>query len=33
MALGIVYAQAVERAGGLPVVLPPLDARAIGAAG
>ena len=25
MALGIVYARAVERAGGLPVVLPPLD--------
>jgi putative glutamine amidotransferase len=29
MALGIVYARAVERAGGLPVVLPPLEAGAI----
>ena len=28
MALGIVYARAVEQAGGLPVVLPPLDAQA-----
>ena len=30
MALGIVYARAVERAGGLPVVLPPLEESAIG---
>jgi putative glutamine amidotransferase len=30
MALGIVYARAVEAAGGLPVVLPPLDHGAIG---
>jgi putative glutamine amidotransferase len=30
MALGIVYARAVETAGGLPVVLPPLDSGAIG---
>jgi putative glutamine amidotransferase len=29
MALGIAYARAVELAGGLPVVLPPLDADAI----
>jgi putative glutamine amidotransferase len=29
MALGIVYARAVEEAGGLPVVLPPLDHSAI----
>ena len=29
MALGIVYARAVERAGGLPVVLPPLEADAV----
>jgi putative glutamine amidotransferase len=29
MALGIVYARAVERAGGLPVVLPPLESAAI----
>jgi putative glutamine amidotransferase len=29
MALGIVYARAVELAGGLPVVLPPLEERAI----
>jgi putative glutamine amidotransferase len=31
MALGIVYARAVEEAGGLPVVLPPLETGAIGA--
>jgi len=31
MALGIVYARAVELAGGLPVVLPPLEPAAIGA--
>jgi putative glutamine amidotransferase len=31
MALGIVYARAVEAAGGLPVVLPPLEPAAIGA--
>jgi putative glutamine amidotransferase len=31
MALGIVYARAVEAAGGLPVVLPPLEPGAIGA--
>jgi putative glutamine amidotransferase len=30
MALGIVYARAVELAGGLPVVLPPLEEEAIG---
>jgi putative glutamine amidotransferase len=30
MALGIVYARAVEAAGGLPVVLPPLETGAIG---
>jgi putative glutamine amidotransferase len=30
MALGIVYARAVEDAGGLPVVLPPLEPGAIG---
>jgi putative glutamine amidotransferase len=30
MALGIVYARAVEDAGGLPVVLPPLETGAIG---
>jgi putative glutamine amidotransferase len=30
MALGIVYARAVEAAGGLPVVLPPLEHGAIG---
>lgn len=30
MALGIVYLRAVEQAGGLPVVLPPLDRAAIG---
>jgi putative glutamine amidotransferase len=29
MALGIVYARAVERAGGLPVVLPPLEGDAV----
>jgi putative glutamine amidotransferase len=29
MALGVVYARAVELAGGLPVVLPPLDEEAI----
>ncbi len=29
MALGIVYARAVERAGGLPVVLPPLEPEAV----
>jgi putative glutamine amidotransferase len=29
MALGIVYARAVERAGGLPVVLPPLEPDAV----
>jgi putative glutamine amidotransferase len=29
MALGVVYARAVERAGGLPVVLPPLEAAAV----
>jgi putative glutamine amidotransferase len=29
MALGVVYARAVERAGGLPVVLPPLEAEAV----
>jgi putative glutamine amidotransferase len=31
MALGIVYARAVELAGGLPVVLPPLAEEAVGA--
>ena len=31
MALGMVYVRAVERAGGLPVVLPPLHHDAIGA--
>jgi putative glutamine amidotransferase len=29
MALGVTYARAVERAGGLPVVLPPLEADAV----
>lgn len=31
MALGMVYARAVERAGGIPVVLPPIDTGAVGA--
>ena len=30
MALGMVYLRAIERAGGLPVVLPPLDLDAVG---
>jgi putative glutamine amidotransferase len=30
MALGMTYARAVERAGGLPVVLPPLETNAVG---
>ena len=30
MALGMVYMKAIERAGGLPVVLPPMDHAAIG---
>lgn len=30
MALGLKYLQAIERAGGLPVVLPPLDLAAVG---
>jgi gamma-glutamyl-gamma-aminobutyrate hydrolase PuuD len=29
MALGMVYLEAIERAGGLPVVVPPLQAEAI----
>ncbi len=32
MALGITYLQAIERAGGLPVVLPPLPPESVGAA-